>query len=701
MHGTLARIVEECAKLDDLPDALDIESMPAEDAFRVALGPLADTYLPPPVDADAVEILGWLELPLDDAPALVVTLFNEGFVPQSAGSDAFLPDRLRRELGLLHNERRYARDAYASCVLTHSRSELRVLFARHDTANNPLQPSRLLFTCPDDVLVRRALKFFGPNLDPKVSRPLWLVPTGATVAKSRFERPAPFPCGKKRDSISVSTFKNYLACPYRFYLRYVRKLEAIDDSGRELEANHFGQILHRVLSAFGRDSSGACKSERADDIYADLHERLNQLAKDLYGGDMRRPALRLQFEQARQRLKSFADCQANHVRDGWRILFAEDDAEDGLAITFSLVEEPITLKGRIDRIDFHEAKNAILVLDYKTGDKGMEPDKTHRRQGTWLDLQLPLYRHLWSALDLRVPVDCEIQLAYFNLPKQARDTGIKQADWDEALLAEADAEACRVIRACARKSMTRLRRHRRHIAMTWPAFASTGCMMPPMSPMTRARMTHERIILGASGNQRFGGQRQNSPADQSLSRPVGGRGEVNSILATTFTRKAAGEIVRRVLTRLAGAAADPGKAMELAHSLQAVGTAPPDFASLLRSLLGNLHRLRIGTLDSFAMALAGSFSLELGLPSHWAICDEVDNAALYDDALEHVFAQQSSAIGTLLPLLSKGETTRTVFSNLRDIVQSHYEIYGDSERSAWEGIEIPSAVPEADRRLAP
>ncbi len=176
--------------------------------------------------------------------------------------------------------------------------------------------------------------------------------------------------------------------------------------------------------------------------------------------------------------------------------------------------------------------------------------------------------------------------------------------------------------------------------------------------------------------------------------------EVNSILATTFTRKAAGEIVRRVLTRLADAAAYPAKAMELAHDLKTVGEPRPDFTLLLRTLLSNLHRLRIGTLDSFTMALAGSFSFELGLPSHWAICEEVDNAALYDDALERVLAQQSGAIGTLLPLLYKGETTRTVFTNLRDVVQTHYEIYGDSERLAWEGIQIPSAVPEADRRLA-
>ena len=117
LHSIFRRLLEECERLDDLPERLDALALSAADAFEVALGPLADEALPPPADAEAVEILGWLELPLDDSRALVVTSFNEGFVPQSAGADAFLPDRLRRELGLLHNERRYARDAYAACVL--------------------------------------------------------------------------------------------------------------------------------------------------------------------------------------------------------------------------------------------------------------------------------------------------------------------------------------------------------------------------------------------------------------------------------------------------------------------------------------------------------------------------------------------------------------------------------------------------------
>ena len=445
LHRTIAAIVEECAKLDELPEALDTVALPAEDAFQIALAPLADKYLPPPADPDAVEILGWLELPLDDSPALVVTSFNEGFVPQSAGADAFLPDRLRRELGLLHNERRYARDAYATSVLCHSRAELRVLFARRDTDKNPLQPSRLIFACPDDALIKRAQQFFGASEPPAPQRTLLLAPDGPIIGKSLFERPRSVPSGRKCERISVTTFKAYLACPYRFYLTHVLKLKARDDSGRELEGTHFGSLLHRVLGAFGRDSDGPRHSEREDASREYLQDHVSALAKDIYG-EQHRPAIRLQLEQARRRLDWFASCQAKQVREGWRIVFAENDEEHGIEACCLDLDEPITLVGRIDRIDYHEATKTICILDYKTADKAEHPEKTHRPKERWLDLQLPLYRHLWRALGLAIADDCTVQLGYFNLPKQLEATGISPASWDDSALREADDVAREVIR---------------------------------------------------------------------------------------------------------------------------------------------------------------------------------------------------------------------------------------------------------------
>jgi ATP-dependent helicase/nuclease subunit B len=447
LHRTFGAMLEACDQLDRLPETLGTAAVSAADAFQIALGPLGDKALPPTADPSAIEILGWLELPLDDAGALVVTSFNEGIVPTATGAQAFLPDRLRRELGLLHNERRYARDAYAASVLCHSRQELRVLLARRDTNKDPLHPSRLVFACPEDVLIARAGRFFGDEKTAPVPRYWLLDPAQKVQQKSAFVVPRPEEPFPRLQRISVTSFKAYLESPYRYYLRHVRNLVAVDDAARELGGDNFGRLLHKVLGKFGRDAKGPRRSRREEDIFAYLGDQLDQLANKLYGPKQRRPAIRLQLEQARRRLRAFATHQAELVSAGWRIIHAENDEPADLAISFAIDNEPIELVGRIDRIDRHEAKGTIRILDYKTGDTAKEPAKTHHCSDGWIDLQLPLYRHLWRATGLAVRQDCRVELGYFNLPKNLADTKVACADWDEAMLAEADEVARTVIRS--------------------------------------------------------------------------------------------------------------------------------------------------------------------------------------------------------------------------------------------------------------
>src|SRR5207248_352838 len=108
--------------------------------------------------------------------------------------------------------------------------------------------------------------------------------------------------------------------------------------------------------------------------------------------------------------------------------------------------------------------------------------------------------------------------------------------------------------------------------------------------------------------------------------------------------------------------------------------AATDYVALLRRILRGLHRVRIGTLDSFYIALAASFSLELGLPAGWSICEELDDTRMRSEALEQLLEQQPEDIWNLLPLLSKGETRRSVYGQLHEVIQEHYDVFLDSER---------------------
>ena len=66
---------------------------------------------------------------------------------RKASADAFLPNQLRRQLGMLDNTRRLARDIYLMKLILGTRKFLRVVVGKMDASGNPLVPSRLLLAC--------------------------------------------------------------------------------------------------------------------------------------------------------------------------------------------------------------------------------------------------------------------------------------------------------------------------------------------------------------------------------------------------------------------------------------------------------------------------------------------------------------------------------------------------------------------------
>ncbi len=436
------------AEFATIPHPLEPQTDLAQ-AFHLALSPMADTSLPPPAESNVVEILGWLELPLDDSPAAIVTTFNEGFVPSSTGSDPFLPNRLRQTLGIVHNDRRLARDAYAASLLVHSRQKLCVVVARRDVEQNPLAPSRLLFAADTATITRRALAFFGEAPPARPRRNL-LGGKLPILPVSNLPVPRPAIPAELPERFSVTSFRAYLSCPYRYYLRQVLGLVPLTDSFSELDPAAFGNLLHSVLERFGRadDAAGVRGSTEPARVFEYLSDWLTSLYRYRFGEADSRAAVRIQVEQARARLRSFSDWQAERTRTGWRIVHSENSEERrSFECSFGDGPSAATIHGRIDRIDYHEATQVLAILDYKTAESGQTPDKTHRQKGDWIDLQLPLYRHLAGASQLpQISVaDCRLELGYVLLPKDTRKVGAAMAEWSMPELESADAIAREVI----------------------------------------------------------------------------------------------------------------------------------------------------------------------------------------------------------------------------------------------------------------
>ncbi|MBI5382798.1 MAG: PD-(D/E)XK nuclease family protein [Opitutae bacterium] len=399
--------------------------------WELALGLFGDSTRFDDKPADAVELLGWLELLWEDAPHLVVAGLNDGRVPEAVVGDAFLPESLREKLGLKTNAARFARDAYLLAALAAQRGphgRLDLLVGKVSAAGDPLRPSRLLLLCADAELPDRVR---------------WLFREIASVRPSLPWRRAwplrPPPLERPLATLSVTAFRDYLACPFRFYLKHARRMEAVDPAKAELDARDFGNLCHAALQALGEQRDlRDCADEGA---LADfLLGRLEAGARDRYGALLPLPLL-VQMESARQRLRKAATVQARLRAEGWVI----ERVEWKFPATPALTLAGLAVRGKIDRIDRHEQTGAIRLLDYKTADTPSPPAEAHcrrpRRDGSdaarpgwarfeiegrelvWTDLQLPLYLHA-AAEEFGAAAEC----GYFNLPKAAGETAL--ALWD-------------------------------------------------------------------------------------------------------------------------------------------------------------------------------------------------------------------------------------------------------------------------------
>ena len=193
---------------------------------------------------------------------------------------------------------------------------------------------------------------------------------------------------------------------------------------------------------------------------------------------------------------------------------------------------------------------------------------------------------------------------------------------------------------------------------------------------TIAKLTIENTLIRASA----GSGKTTALASrylQLLARGV----HCQSILATTFTRKAAGEILDRIMAGLAVASLHQDEARQLGVKLQLSGFDQDAARPMLRHLLCNLHRLQIGTLDSFFANLARSFSLEIGLTPDWEIAQERILEQVTDAAVGRVLSAGDTV--QLLHLMAKGASIRAAHQLMMDTVKKLYAIYQNSDPGAW------------------
>jgi len=384
----------------------------------------------------AVPIQGWLEMPWEDAEVLIIAGMNEGFVPDSVVGDIFLPDLPRAKLGLHDNANRFARDSYllSSMIASRPNGGVYCIVGKNDVSGDPLKPSRLLFRCSDEKLLGRANYLFQELSEPDMEI---VTPENQWKLKPKM--------GLGVDHLSATAFKDYLSCPFRFYLKRVLKMEHLDDRKTEADAMEFGNACHIPLEKLGENKDLAeCKDKYV--IAAFLQDEAEKFIKNKFGHNLPL-ALTVQLDTIKKRLAKVAEVEAQIRADGWTTLETEYDIGNGEGVEINGMK----IVGKIDRIDIRDG--VIRIIDYKTTDTPKTPLAAHIKNANddtlecayfefagkekgWIDLQLPLY---YILLDMEPRFKkYEKQCGYFMIPKALDETGVSVwSDLDQSYIAAA------------------------------------------------------------------------------------------------------------------------------------------------------------------------------------------------------------------------------------------------------------------------
>ncbi|MCB0343752.1 MAG: PD-(D/E)XK nuclease family protein [Bdellovibrionales bacterium] len=429
----LSALVTLIAEIEDA--AFESLKLTAAQFLNLLLLRSKSVILPEPQQSDAVELLSWLELALDDAPIVVVAGLNEPALPRASVADPFLPDSFRQSLGLVCFRSRWARDAYLFQTMLFSKEHLGAIALRRSADEESLALSRLLVSMDGPAQAQRISSFYQQGTAAG-DRRLFFDSESSVAA---YQAPELKPAVGKRLVMSVTSFRDYIECPYRFYLKHFYKLAVRDDRALELDAANFGTLIHAVLEQFGR-------SEAVD--FTDVAKIGGQLESLLDAEMLRRfgrkpqPAVLVQGRQARSRLWDFAGWQAQRRQSGWRIKETEVSVTESDNVQLALSGGGLlVLTGKIDRVEVHERTGSTALLDYKTFAKPKTPQQAHQDyDGSWIDLQLPLYVELMQHRDVSWPEE----LGYVCLPaaRLPLEKTLSLAEWSQDDIADAKHRAC-------------------------------------------------------------------------------------------------------------------------------------------------------------------------------------------------------------------------------------------------------------------
>ena len=358
-----------------------------ESIIGEGLDALEMSLIPPGLDE--VTIAQFEQNSLQNSRIVFILGFDDENFPRKSGEKNLLNDvdRLRLnesglEISLGGKENSLAEKFLIYRGLTEAKEQLYLSYSIADSEGKKVSASFLLDKIKKifpNVPIKRVELDILQNLGSEIEILAGEKKLSAETAKKLY---AP----NKKMLASVTRFESFNECPFKYFSRYGLCLE--ERAEYKIQVPDIGNILHAVLSRFGRDlkrENRLWASINADELNNRVEKIINDLTPNVHNKILLSTKT---LEHRRERIKKVAVESLTRLIELDKVSeFHPNIFEENFHDNKNVDDVEINLNGRIDRIDLSDDGKYFLIIDYKTGRASLSLKKIY----SGLSLQLVIY----------------------------------------------------------------------------------------------------------------------------------------------------------------------------------------------------------------------------------------------------------------------------------------------------------------------
>ncbi|MEM6644187.1 MAG: PD-(D/E)XK nuclease family protein, partial [Bacteroidota bacterium] len=339
--------------------------------FKKIAGSLKIPFSGEPVEG--LQVMGVLETRNLDFKYVFMLNMNESVFPASNRKGSFVPYRIRKAFGMPTFSAQDAIYAYLFYRLFHTGEVFHCYYNTYADFGLSGEVSRFIRQLSHETNI--------PIHKRKLSNPIMLrevkeisIETTEAVIQKLMIYTDQVP-EKQQRRLSASALNAYIDCPLKFYFRYVLRLFSEDEISQELDARHFGNVLHGTMEILYRDNMAekGAKTIDENDFFRLENSVTGAIEKAFRKEFGMKENHRFEFKDRNvvmsEVIKSFADriLQLDKAYAPFQIISLEEDDKYQRFVPIQTKARNIGVKlgAAIDRVD--KKGDEVRILDYKTG----------------------------------------------------------------------------------------------------------------------------------------------------------------------------------------------------------------------------------------------------------------------------------------------------------------------------------------------